>query len=1196
MERGEGCDIDEDSRQERGCRTRRQLGLDKGVVERAVSAFSTLRHAVAKEQVENAVLELRRLVNYVQEMKAAKYKKALEEASRAWYEERDPAALWALAVLGARETGIAGNSVFEDDDDKVAYLIASFTLLNHLREFVELRDRVYRALERLEDAVNSGKFTLDDFWNDLNALAEAEAKARKRAEEIAKEFNTISYKLEDAGVSGIAERLKVTTENVTALLEATHDDLSNIDATRGERAVAALLSLVTGGIFGVTVERALAERGGRTTSILSIVSALRNAPRSFCNMFKLIGREKPSENRKLVLHIISLFSDPFIKTELTKRQNVEMHMEKKEENNKKYIYIAFVDKEGHNLLKTICKAGKWLTPLRVEGEIIKQIKEVYSLLEAVSSGSQLLAELDEKRWKKMIETVSIIKKIIVISALPTDVTLLHGRKFVRCSSTYLSQAFTYRALAKGKISLERVYPSEEGLKPAWRVDGKYTETVREVLSVGRAALEKLKNTALNQQSEGGVDLKATPADVKINVDLRTALADVKMSNELKVALEAAAGEFWSRVEELLTRWSEAEKNGDKEAVDRLGKYLRVLLPLAYAVEAYKRGELPREEAALAVIFAMLYDGAVYRGEIRLIVGGPEQEEKPLMTRDHFTVFWLWALRELGFKPSSVRRSTNARHIVFGGNGLNELLKALVPALPTLYGLRDALAEFADAFEVVTRELVKRKFDINWAYDMKNEMFFKKLEEVVTMVEDYIYRNVTVERGPLDTSGQWPKAIIRFKLGGKEATYITVYWRGDELYAQFGGSRENAQQLASIIRALGGEAEVKYVEGTGWKVQLYTDGIIAIRNNGWLNAVKSFVDELYSKGLIGEERYKQLVRDIEAGPNAVKFARIKFSVNYDNKVLVRYQPRNEDSKNAAVNALKARGLKEGVHFTVTEHGSYEIRVTKEAYAKALEALTHSSLKEGEHYSVYDKRRVIHVKKDHKDAVVNALKGAGLEEGRDFTVRGSEQYEIRITYDGLREIQRMALNGDLEAEQFIRELEDVLRRRYGQNAVNKLIEVLTPAKVEGTAELPLAVRDDKGNLIARVVDLKYEFVENGQPVGQCAGEDCRLRVVVEYELPSGERRQFKMEWYWAEKREKKDQTTVTYYYEIARPTVKDDVEVAILRTLTGEAKRGQVRLNADQLDALRRFKALKDAIDKWRESRPRGERSQNTGQGA
>ncbi|WP_333638981.1 hypothetical protein, partial [Pyrobaculum aerophilum] len=119
-----------------------QLGLDKGVVEKAVSAFSTLRHAMDEKQIENAVLELRRLASYVQAMKAANYKKALEEASKAWYEQRDPAALWALAVLGARETG-KSVKVFEDDDDKVAYLIASFTLLNHLREFVELKNKSY---------------------------------------------------------------------------------------------------------------------------------------------------------------------------------------------------------------------------------------------------------------------------------------------------------------------------------------------------------------------------------------------------------------------------------------------------------------------------------------------------------------------------------------------------------------------------------------------------------------------------------------------------------------------------------------------------------------------------------------------------------------------------------------------------------------------------------------------------------------------------------------------------------------------------------------------------------------------------------------------------------------------------------------------------------------------------------------------
>ncbi|MCX8136359.1 PaRep2b protein [Pyrobaculum aerophilum] len=520
-------------------------------------------------------------------------------------------------------------------------------------------------------------------------------------------------------------------------------------------------------------------------------------------------------------------------------------------------------------------------------------------------------------------------------------------------------------------------------------------------------------------------------------------------------------------------------------------------------------------------------------------------------------------------------------------------EALVPELPTLHGLRDALAEFADAFKVVTREVVKKKFGINWAYDVRNENFFKKLNEIIAMVENYVYRNIAVERGPLDTSGQWPKTVIRFKLGGEEAAHITVYWTGSKLQAVFSGSRENAERLASIIRALGGEVEVK-PHGYGWIVWLTTEGIIAIRNNGWLNAVKSFVDELYSKGLIDKDRYERLVKDIEAGPNTVKYAGIEFSVVYKSKgIEVRHQPRSEASKNAIVDTLKARGLKEGVHFTVNIVGAerYEIRVTKKAYAKAVEALAQSGLREGEHYSVYGKRREIRVRAEHKDAVINALKGAGLEEGKDFTVRSGGVYTIYITYDGLREIQRMALNGDLEAEKFIRELEDVLKRRHGDDAVKKLIEILTPAREEGTIDLPLTVYDDRGNLIARVVDLKYEFVKGkrkgrrstGQPVNQCAGEDCRLRVIVEYEV-GGERRQLKMEWYWSKVQKKKGETTVTYFFEIARPTVKDDVEVAVLKTLTGKAKRGEVYLLADQLDALRRFKPLRDAVDKWREGRP------------
>ncbi|MEM0485092.1 MAG: PaRep2b protein [Pyrobaculum sp.] len=638
----------------------------------------------------------------------------------------------------------------------------------------------------------------------------------------------------------------------------------------------------------------------------------------------------------------------------------------------------------------------------------------------------------------------------------------------------------------------------------------------------------------------------------------------------------------------------------------LPKYFHVLLPLAYAVEAYRRGELSREEAALAVIFAVLYDGTVFRDEILLFIGGPEHVESPIMTRDHFTAFWLWALKELGLKPSAVRRGRGAHLIAFRDAELNELLKAVTLALSALHELRDALTEFADAFKVVTREVVNKKFGIEWAYDVRNEGFFKKLNEIITMAEDYVYRNVTVERWPLDTSGKQPKAVIHFKLGGEEVAYINMYWTGRELQAQFGGSHENAERLASIIRALGGKAEVKRI-GKVWRTWLTTDDIIAIRHDGWLNAVRGFVDELYGKGLIDKDKYEQLVRDLETGPNTVKFAGVEFTVNYENKIMVKYHPRNENAKNAAVNALMARGLREGVHFTVTTEGTerYEIRVTKEAFVKAIDALVHSGLEEGKHYSVYGKWRIISVKAEQKDVIVNALKAAGLKEGRDFTVKSSRYYVVYITYDGLREIQRMASNGDMEAEKFIRELEDVLRRRHGDDAAKKLTEVLRPAREEGTVDLPLAVYDDRGNLIARVVDLKCEFVKGkqrskrlaSQPVSHCAGEDCRLRIIVEYELPSGERRQFKMEWYWAEKREKKGDAIITYYYEIARPTVKDEVEAAVLETLTGkEAKRGRVYLYADQLDALRRFKALKDAIDKWREGKPassqgQGQRSDN-----
>lgn len=90
-------------------------------------------------------------------------------------------------------------------------------------------------------------------------------------------------------------------------------------------------------------------------------------------------------------------------------------------------------------------------------------------------------------------------------------------------------------------------------------------------------------------------------------------------------------------------------------------------------------------------------------------------------------------------------------------------------------------------------------------------------------------------------------------------------------------------------------------------------------------------------------------------------------------------------------------------------------------------------------------------------------------------------------------------------------------------------------------------------------------------------------MEYEA-GVERKQFKMEWYWKKKQEEKGKATVTYYHEIAWLSVKDDVEAAVLKALTGKAGKGKVFLFADQLDALSRFKMLEDAINKWRKGKP------------
>nr|WP_264357573.1 MULTISPECIES: PaRep2b protein [Pyrobaculum] len=82
--------------------------------------------------------------------------------------------------------------------------------------------------------------------------------------------------------------------------------------------------------------------------------------------------------------------------------------------------------------------------------------------------------------------------------------------------------------------------------------------------------------------------------------------------------------------------------------------------------------------------------------------------------------------------------------------------------------------------------------------------------------------------------------------------------------------------------------------------------------------------------------------MNAEPNVAELAGIKFSVADERRKGVEtseYRPRRDLSKDVAVETLKAKGLKEGKHFTAATKGAkrYEIRITDGAYAKAVEAL-------------------------------------------------------------------------------------------------------------------------------------------------------------------------------------------------------------------------------------------------------------------
>ncbi|RFA95761.1 PaRep2b protein [Pyrobaculum aerophilum] len=210
----------------------------------------------------------------------------------------------------------------------------------------------------------------------------------------------------------------------------------------------------------------------------------------------------------------------------------------------------------------------------------------------------------------------------------------------------------------------------------------------------------------------------------------------------------------------------------------------------------------------------------------------------------------------------------------------------------------------------------------WRFGVENGLYadhiLNKLEGIRRYVEEYVEK-LRIEYELYSPQGVNPWVEVRFRDDrGNEIAHINIRWNRYAFYAYFNGAKEKAERLASILSALGANAEAKE-HGGSWYVQLTTDSITAIRRAEWLEAVKALVEELHRRGVIDEEQKGRLLTEISAGPNVVEIAGVEMSVGRvtvgKSKVLIiRYQPTFPTAFDAAVKALRDAGFEEGVHFT------------------------------------------------------------------------------------------------------------------------------------------------------------------------------------------------------------------------------------------------------------------------------------------
>ncbi|MEM1636383.1 PaRep2b protein [Pyrobaculum sp.] len=596
------------------------------------------------------------------------------------------------------------------------------------------------------------------------------------------------------------------------------------------------------------------------------------------------------------------------------------------------------------------------------------------------------------------------------------------------STTSILQAAIYRRWGLNVKYAGYGDLTKEGLKPAmkgWLLpeEGgkKVVEKIRRYLEEDSAALynnqqlrEELRGEALKllsrisitahgvRKNKEEAEKKAEEVRAIIEKRIENFLKDLKLGVDGSVCLRGGVGC------QLLTVKHEP--------------YARVVASLLHFIASPNVSE---HDVLRFFANTILFDGSVEPDQVYLTVGsfGAKSEEKqlPLDIYDKVALYIILAAR-FGVKISGVYFAKNTAKIYFDREYAARVFAAEWPFFSQMLREGKALGIGAD-------HVIK-----------KHEKMRKYVEELA--------EKLRIEHELKEENGK-PKLVVYFKdRAGRELAHINMGWDVDKLRAVFKGARENAERLATILSALGAEAEAKQY-GKRWYVQLTTDSITAIRRPEWLEAVKALVEELHKRGVISDEKRDELIKKIEAGPNVVKVAGVEMSVVEREKagskwLDIAYKPTSVDAFEDAVKALKGAKFVEGVHFT----------------AKRPE--------KGEQGDA-------NLKKHEKDE------------------RGYIRLKIPA---GLWKLEELARQGVGWAEKAVSRLEEIAKERGFYDLVEKHLKPAREAETVDPREMP--VEDPERGIKAVIKDVKAEW------------DDGRPKIVVEYET-NGEVKSLSFTWF-------------------------------------------------------------------------------------